>query len=141
MMRIPGGTLLLLFLLVMPAFAYDGPIIDMHLHAWPLGEHGGPDEPKNVAARENALARLERFNVVLAATSGPEAFLDAWMEVEPDRLLSGPIFPCINGKNPTWFQYRCFEAGGNFPDPEWLEAKYTSGEYGVMGELYNQYAG
>ena len=140
MMRL-AGILLLLLSFGAPAWAYDGPIIDMHLHAWPLGEHGNPDKPKNVAARERALAKLEEYNVVLAATSGPEAFLTAWSAAEPERLLPGPIFPCINGENPTWFQYRCFEAGGDLPDPAWLEAKYSSGEYGVMGELYNQYAG
>jgi hypothetical protein len=113
----------------------------MHLHAWPLGEDGPPDTPKNQAVMQEYLERLENFNIVLAATSGPEAFLTEWSQGNSGRLLLGPIFPCIQGLNPTWYQYRCFEKGGDFPDVAWLEAKYRSGEYGIMGELYNQYAG
>jgi hypothetical protein len=131
----------LLALIATSTFAYDGPVIDMQLHAWPLGEDGPPDAPKNLAAMQETLARLDKFNIVLAATSGPEAFLTAWSAENSERLLVGPIFPCIEGLNPTWHQYRCFEDGGDFPDINWLEEKYSSNEYGIMGELYNQYAG
>jgi hypothetical protein len=121
--------------------AYDGPIIDMHFHAWPSAEDGPPDTAKNLAAMESALERLRAANVVLAATSGPEEYLEQWSAAEPERLLLGPVFPCIEGKNPNWHQYRCFRNSADFPDLDSLEARYVDGTYGVMGELYNQYAG
>jgi hypothetical protein len=136
-------TTLLICCLVfaLPGFAWDGPVIDMHAHAWPSGEDGGPEQPKNQAAMQKALKSLADNNIVLAAASGPQDFLNAWLKTGSDRLMLGPIFPCIAGKNPTWFQHQCFESGGDFPDIAWLEEKYSSGEYQIMGELYNQYAG
>jgi hypothetical protein len=122
-------------------FTWDGPVIDMHVHAWPSGEDGGPQQPKNQAAMQKMLKSLTDNNIVLAATSGPQEFLQAWSDTGSDRLMQGPIFPCIAGKNPTWFQYQCFDGGEDFPKLDWLEEKYTSGEYQIMGELYNQYAG
>ena len=132
---------ILLLLCATRAFAYDGPVIDMHFHAWPSGEDGGPDRPKNQATMAEALAALEEHGIVLAATSGPQDFLTAWAAADNGRLLLGPVFPCIDGKNPTFFRHNCFAAGGNFPDLEWLEAQYDAGTYEIMGELYNQYAG
>ncbi len=58
--------------------AYDGPVIDMHFHAWPSGEDGGPNQPKNQVTMAEALAELEQYNIVLAAASGPQDFLTAW---------------------------------------------------------------
>jgi hypothetical protein len=133
--------LILALLCVTSARAYDGPVIDMHFHAWPSGEDGGPEQPKNQLAMAEELAKLKQHNIVLATASGPQDFLSAWSEAAPDRLLPGPIFPCIDGKNPTWFRHECFAGGGDFPDIDWLEAQYESGAYQVMGELYNQYAG
>ena len=132
---------LLLLTCVGPGYAYDGPIIDMHFHAWPSGEDGPPDTAKNLAAMDAALERLRSANVVLAATSGPEEYLEQWAAAEPERLMLGPIFPCIDGNNPNWHQYRCFRNSRNFPDIDVLEKKYKDGSYGIMGELYNQYAG
>ena len=123
------------------AFAYDGPVIDMHLHAWPSGEDGGPERPRNQQAMARTLAALEQHNVVLAAMSGPQEFLVAWDDADTGRVMLGPIFPCIDGKNPTFFQHSCYDDGRNFPDLDWLEAQYTDGNFEVMGELYNQYAG
>jgi hypothetical protein len=136
-----SSVLIFLLFCAIASHAYDGPIIDMHFHAWPSGEDGAPDTVKNLAAMEAALARLRAANVVLAATSGPEEYLEQWKRAEPERLLTGPIFPCIEGINPNWYQYRCFSDNSDFPDPVVLEEKYTDGTYGIMGELYNQYAG
>ncbi len=133
--------ILVLLLASPPAFAAGEPIIDMHFHAWPRGADGPPDDPGNLEVMEAALAQLREYNVVLAATSGPTAFIDRWAQEEPDRLMLGPIFPCINGLNPNWHQYRCFDSGEDFPDLAWLEEKYASGAYELMGELTNQYAG
>jgi hypothetical protein len=132
---------ILLCLCMATASAYDGPVIDMHVHAWPSGEDGGPDKPKNQAEMARVRAELLKHNVVLAAASGPEAFLDAWSKDKPEQLLLAPIFPCIDGKNPTFFRHECFSTGENFPDIQWLEEQYQSGKYAAMGELYNQYTG
>jgi predicted TIM-barrel fold metal-dependent hydrolase len=40
----------------------------------------------------------------------------------------------------VFFRHQCFSDGADFPNLEWLEQQYTSGRFGVMGELYNQYA-
>ena len=48
--------------------------------------------------------------------SGPQDFLAAWGAAKPDRLMLSPIFPCIDGKNPTHFRHNCFADGGDFPD-------------------------
>ena len=133
--------ILLLLLFTPCALPYDGPVIDMHFHAWPSGEDGGPDRPKNRQAMAGQIEALERHNVVLAATSGPEAFLKAWADAGTDRVMLGPVFPCINGKNPTFFRHECFTDGGDFPDLVWLETQYVEGKFELMGELYNQYAG
>jgi len=66
------------------------------------------------------LAALDEHNVVLAATSGPQAFLERWHREAPDRLLLGPVLPCKDGVNPNWFQYQCFANGAEFPDLAWL---------------------
>jgi hypothetical protein len=133
--------IILALLCVTQVRAYDGPVIDMHFHAWPSGEDGGPDRPKNQVAMAEELAELEVHNIVLAAASGPQDFLSAWSEAAPDRLLPGPIFPCIDGKNPVFFRHHCFADGGDFPDIAWLEEQYQAGTYQLMGEMYNQYAG
>jgi hypothetical protein len=134
------AVLTLLLLIGANVRAYDGPVIDMHVHAWPSGENGGPEMPRNRAAIAAMRAQLDEYNVVLAAASGPEDFLIAWEQQNPEQLLLGPIFPCIDGNNPVFFRHPCFRDGGNFPDPVWLEAQYATGRFAVMGELYNQYA-
>ena len=111
--------ILVLLLASPPAFAAGEPIIDMHFHAWPRAADGPPDDPGNLEVMETALAQLREYNVVLAATSGPTAFIDRWAQEEPDRLMLGPIFPCIDGLNPNWHQYRCFDSGEDFPDLAW----------------------
>jgi hypothetical protein len=122
-------------------WAWDGPVIDMHFHAWPSGEDGGPQQAKNQLKTAAAKAALKEYNVVLAAASGPQAFIDAWADINTGQFLLGPIFPCIDGKNPTFYRHNCFNNGANLPDIEWLEEQYASGRYQIMGELYNQYAG
>jgi len=139
--------ILLMALLPLPTLAYKGPVIDMHFHALPGAESGGPELPRNQATTAAAMAALQEYNIVLAAISGPEAYLDAWpAKLESTELLKGVIFPCVAGKNPSSRRYSCYRpehasADGNFPDIDWLRAQYASGNYAVMGELYNQYAG
>jgi len=140
--RLQGrGVLLWLLLAFSPVYAAGQPVIDMHFHAWPYGADGPPDHPKNIAAMNKMLDGLKKHNVVLATTSGPQAFLERWSLEAPDRLLLGPVLPCEGGVNPNWFLYRCFESGAEFPDLAWLRAQYENGVYHVMGEIFTQYAG
>ncbi len=132
---------LLLIQFMLPAFAAREPVIDMHFHAWPRGAEGPPDHPKNLEYMRSRLQAVEESNVVLAATSGPQEFLERWSQEAPERLLLGPVFPCHGGVNPNRNQYRCFTDGGEFPDLAWLESQYANGTYQLMGELLNQYAG
>ena len=74
--HVPCWVVLGLLFITTPATAYDGPVIDMHFHAWPSGENGGPELAKNQATRDSALRSLIDNNVVLAATSGPEDSAD-----------------------------------------------------------------
>jgi uncharacterized protein len=131
----------LLTLFSSPLLAWEGPVIDMHFHAWPSGEDGGPAKPRNQAKMAEAMASFAEHNIVLAAASGPEEFLDAWAELNNGQFLLGPIMPCIDGKNPTFFRHDCFANGSDFPDITWLEEQFESGKYQILGELYNQYAG
>ena len=124
-----------------PAMAEPAPVIDMHFHAWPYGESGPPDSPENIAAMNRLLDSLRQNNVVLATTSGPEAFLSYWHAAEPERLMLGPVLPCEGGQIPNSLRYQCYEDGGDWPDLEHLRAQYESGTYQVMGEIYTQYAG
>jgi hypothetical protein len=136
--------LLLFFLFILQPeilFASGQPFIDMHFHAWPNGADAPPDHPKNIKGMQESLKQFDEVNLVFAATSGPQAFLEAWSKVKPKQLALGPIFPCDGGLNPNWYRYQCFDNGTVFPDIEWLEQQYISGKYKVMGELYNQYAG
>ena len=135
-----GLSIVISVQLLAPVFAAQ-PVIDMHFHAWPYGADGPPDHPKNIAVMRRSLADMQEHNVVLAVTSGPQAFLERYRAEAPDRLLLGPVFPCHNGLNPNWFQYRCFEDGAEFPDLTWLRAQYEAGNYQVMGEIYTQYSG
>ena len=134
------GFLLSWLLVAAPTFAAQ-PVIDMHFHAWPYGADGPPDHPKNIAVMRKAIDGLKTHNVMLAHTSGPQAFLEYWSRAAPDRLLLGPVLPCEGGMNPNWYQYRCYENGAEFPDLAWLRAQYENGEYQVMGEVFTQYAG
>ena len=117
------------------------PVIDMHFHAWPYGADGPPDHPKNLEVMHRAIQGLRQHNVVLAATSGPQAFLERWSREAPERLMLGPVLPCEGGLNPNWYQYPCFANGAEFPDLVWLRSQYENGAYQVMGEIFTQYAG
>lgn len=87
--------LLALLLLAVPVQAQvQAPIIDMHLHAYSLGSLP-PEEPltglmapkSNEKLREETLAALERYNVVLAITSGSQ--VDLYKKAAPDRIIVG----------------------------------------------------
>lgn len=89
---------------VAPADRYEGPIIDMHLHAYtedsywgvgpdgpiPFGVTGRPAPPSAEEHRRRTLEAMEEHGVVLGAISGDELrAADAFEEQAPDRFLVG----------------------------------------------------
>ena len=85
---------------------YEGPIIDMHLHAyteasyWGAGpdgpvRHGGDSRPAPPSAEEHrreTLEAMDRHGVVLGVVSGEGlSAAEAWSEAAPDRFLTGVV--------------------------------------------------
>jgi len=137
----------LVFLLVAVAFCSDTaaaktgkdslrpPIIDMHLHAYPLDD-GKPPAVNPVTGRPSAartsaelrdmtLAELERYNIVKAVTSGPPETVVWWREVAPDRIMVG-----------AWV-----DEAGPLPDLARLRTEMQAGRVHVLGELILQMRG
>jgi hypothetical protein len=90
-------------------------------------------------------AEADANNVVLFAASGAEEFVTSWSRFFGARMLGGATFPCVNGitnfESENDGRRPCFQAGGEFPDPDWLKGQYVDGQLQVMGELGMQYAG
>lgn len=115
-------------LLASPLQAQEaGPIIDVHLHAHPLGGLP-PEEPltglmapeSDEALQQETLAALERHNVVLAITSG--AGVGDYREGAPGRIIEGCGFM------------------GN-EDVEALRERIVGGDCEVLAESAPQYLG
>jgi len=111
------------------------PIIDMHLHAYQLGD-GEPPAVNPVTGRPSAartgaelrdmtLAELERYNIVKAVTSGPPETVVQWREVAPDRIIVS-----------AWV-----DETGPLPDLARLRAEMQAGRVRVLGELILQMRG
>lgn len=111
------------------------PIIDMHLHAFPLDDGEAP--PPNPVTRkpsaatttaeirEASLAALKRYNIVKAVTSGTLASVAAWREAAPDTVIPGVY---VETQEPL-------------PDLAKLRADVQAGRVKVLGELGLQYMG
>ena len=111
------------------------PIIDMHLHAYPLND--GQPPPVNPvtgqssAARTSAelrdmsLAALKHYNIVKAVASGPAETVRQWREVAPDRIIPGA------------FMY----PGNPLPDLAALRTEIQARRVQVLGELVPQHLG
>jgi predicted TIM-barrel fold metal-dependent hydrolase len=111
------------------------PIIDMHLHAFDLGD--GESAPPNpvtrkpsaaattVAIREASLAALKRYNIVKAVTSGAPASVAAWREAAPDVIIPGVYVETLK----------------SLPDLSALRSDIQAGRVKVLGELGLQYMG
>lgn len=120
------------------------PIIDVHLHAGPgsatsqyyVLEDG---ETPDAAYLRTLLADLDRHGVVRGIVGGPPAHAERFRRAAPERLIGSVVFPCTDGYSPN--RYRCFEAGGDWPDLDWLRGEVEAGRIGALGELYNVYAG
>ncbi len=132
----------LLFLLLLsrflpnPGFAqslstpYEGPIIDMHLHA---------DRGTSMQDWEGVLQGLETHGVVLSVLSVDDSARVHRHENPPARFQVGPAFPCYEGRFPKMDP--CFEEGDGWPSLDWLRDQYESGRLRTMGELIYVYYG
>lgn len=124
--------------------AYDGPIIDMHMHMYQWNKYGDPPEPNLVTgavpearsereAVDAYLAEMRRHNIVLAVGSGEPDTVTIWRKRAPNRFIGGVEFPKF-----TTPVYRRMEA---WPEPRELAALYASRKFGLVGEITAQYAG
>jgi hypothetical protein len=113
------------------------PIIDMHLHAYPVGSlwpQGTPNPATGVPSPETdeallheTQAALDRYNIVRAVTSGcPFDLVLRWKKADPDRIVASPY---IGGSRGCW------------PDIDALRESHRVGDLGALGELGLQYQG
>ena len=87
---------------------YEGPIIDMHMHAFPLSLgpdgkpppadcYGDPCEPIHTAARSDddllrmTVAAMERHKIVLGFLSGEIDMVAKWTGEAPGRFIASPL--------------------------------------------------
>lgn len=132
--------------LTIPAVAqettrYDGPILDMHMHALAvtLGPDGKPlplpclPDPCQgapaVAASEDDVLRMtlqamDRYNIVKGFLSGDLERVSKWKSAAPGRFIASPLI---------W--------GPGEPGVEILRREYAAGRLSGMGELATQYKG
>lgn len=114
---------------------YEGPIIDMHLHAYtsesywgpaPFGLTGKPSPATAEEHREETLAAMDRYGVVLGVVSGSElTAAEAWAERAPGRFLRG-----IGVHDPV-----------SDLDPEEFTGWVREGRLDVLAEVGAQYGG
>ena len=114
---------------------YDGPIIDMHLHAysvvpgrdmdffWLLDGMRPPTSTEQLM--RDTLAEMERYNIVKGWASGPIEVVAIWKTAAPDMILGAPHFTKET----------------SFPSVKELRAEYESGRLYGLGELVAQIAG
>jgi predicted TIM-barrel fold metal-dependent hydrolase len=120
----------------------SGPIIDVHLHAYPADDAidaslaspatGRPAGVANGAAhREACLAEMKRLNIVKGVVSGGDgdrlAAAARWYEAAPDRIVAAAG---IRGSEEI-----------PLPPVAVLRDAFTKGPLRVMGEVTAQYAG
>ena len=124
--------------------AYDGPIIDMHMHMYQWNKYGNPPEPNLITGKvpearsdreavDAYLAEMKRHNIVVAVGSGEPDTVTMWLKRAPNRFIGGVEFPKF-----TTPVYRRMEV---WPDPAELAALYASRKFGLVGEITAQYAG
>jgi uncharacterized protein len=137
MMRASGLMLALLLVPLQTPAQQRPPIIDMHLHAYPIGslyppgtKHpltGWPSPESDAAMLGENLAALERHNIVLAVTSGcPFDLVLRWKEAAPERIVAAPY---IAGSRACW------------PTVDSLREAHETGDVGALGEFGLQYQG
>lgn len=139
MKKLPSVLAAVLALSATEAVAQRSPVIDVHLHSYtevPPGmraEWADRSDARTLTAPASAeehmratLAEMDRYNVVLAVVSGPEASLRVWHEAAPGRFIGG-----------------AFLGDDGLPEHsvDSLRALVAEGTVGVLGELGLQYAG
>jgi hypothetical protein len=139
-MKINMKIIFTLFTLLssVPLLAQDAklPIIDMHMHSYPVENMGLSNIPNPVtgklsgASSDEELMRamfseMHRYNIVKAVISGPPEVVNRWKTEEPKRLIGGVYF---------------YE-GTPLPDVVQLRQQFITGQLGALGELAAQYAG
>jgi uncharacterized protein len=122
--------------------ASRGPIIDVHLHAYPATEAipaaalnsatGRPPGVKDgVAHMQACLAEMKRLNIVKGVVSGGSgdrlAAAIGWRDAAPDRIIAGAG---VRGSEDT-----------PLPPIDLLRKAFADGQLRVLGELTAQYAG
>ena len=137
-------TLLIVFgLVVFPCLLFAQtdtikplPIIDMHLHSFPVADSGEANMPNPVTGKlssatsdeeimQASFMEMRRYNIVKAVTSGPLEVLFRWKSAEPNLIIGGLYY---------------YE-GTSLPDVEQLRQLFTEGKLEVLGELAIQYSG
>ena len=79
------------------------PIIDMHMHSYPVEYMGESNIPNPVTGKPSGASRdeelmlatlseMRRYNIVKAVTSGPLEVVYRWKTEEPKRLIGGVYF-------------------------------------------------
>lgn len=138
MRPLPFAVLALFLASSSPLGAQRPPVIDVHLHAYDGALSGvGPawaaeavrdleGAPDSEAHLQATLEVMDRYNVVLAVVSGPEAAVRRWQEEAPGRFLGG-----------------AFLGPGGEPEhtPSELGRLQEEGVMHVLGELGLQYEG
>ena len=135
-MKIVATLFALLFSVLL--IAQDGklPIIDMHMHSYPIDYMGESRLPNPVTGRSSGaasdeelmqatLSEMRRYNIVKAVTSGPLKVLYRWKSEAPACILGGVYFDEVT----------------SLPDVEQLREQFIEGRLGVLGELVAQHVG
>jgi predicted TIM-barrel fold metal-dependent hydrolase len=125
-----------------PATPPRGPIIDVHMHAYPAGEAIPADATNPVTGRppgvkdgeahlQACLAEMKRLNIVKGVVSGGSGDrLGAaihWRDAAPDRIIAGAG---VRGSEDT-----------PLPPLDVLRKEFADGRLRVLGEVTAQYAG
>ncbi|MGY1457548.1 amidohydrolase family protein [Luteimonas sp. A534] len=129
-------SLFLLALLLAPpvlAQSYQGPIIDVHLHAGPAAPGapnpatGKPTTANTDADRQRlTLEAMREHNIVLGLASGPDPHMAALRQAGGDAIWAGAFLD--DGRTPL-------------PSSEVVRAAFASGDLKVLGEIGAQYHG
>jgi len=111
------------------------PIIDMHIHAYPLDDRTPPAvnpvtglpsvAGTSAELRDSTLAALKRYNIVKAVASGPPETVNEWRDIAPDRIMVG-----------AWV-----DETSPLPDLARLRTEMEAGRVDVLGELILQMRG
>jgi len=112
------------------------PIIDMHMHSYPVDYMGEASIPNPITGRSSGiksdeelmlatLSEMRHYNITLAMTSGPLAVLYRWKAEAPERIVGGVYFDELT----------------TLPDVEQLRQQFISGRLGMLGELVAQHVG